>query len=108
MADVLNALQYHNHHDGGAVWIGNDSLWTNERILGIALGYYEGYVGVHAECRTVVNHHGTVLRDVGCKLLRCATTCRSEGDIYALEVLGVVLELLDNDILATEVISTTC
>ena len=75
MADILDALQYHNHHDSGAVWIGNDSLGTNQCVLGIALGHYEGYVGVHAECRTVVNHHGSILRNVGGKLLRCATTC---------------------------------
>ena len=49
MAQVVDRLQYHYHHDGGAVWIGDDVAWTVERILGVYLWYYQWHIVAHTE-----------------------------------------------------------
>ena len=69
VAELLKALEHYYHHDGSAVRIGNDATWTNQGILGIALWHNERHIRIHAECARVVDHHSTILCDVGSKLL---------------------------------------
>ena len=101
VADVLQSLQGHYHHDGGAVGVGYDAAGAVLCVLGIALGHYQGHVLVHAECAGVVYHHGTVLGDGLGKLLARAATGAGEGNVHALEVI-VVLEEFHFYLLATE------
>ena len=63
MAELLERLQYHYHHDGGAVRVGDDVARTVESVLGVALGHHQRHVVTHAERAGIVNHHGAVLCD---------------------------------------------
>ena len=49
MREFLDWLEDNDHHDGGAVGVGNDVSRAVECVLGIALGYNEGHIVVHAE-----------------------------------------------------------
>ena len=49
MAQLLDRLQHHNHHDGSAVRVGNDAARTVEGILGVALRHHEWHIVVHTE-----------------------------------------------------------
>ena len=49
VAEVLQRLQYNNHHNRCAVRIGNNATGTLQGILCITLGHNQGYVIVHTE-----------------------------------------------------------
>ena len=108
MAEALDGLQGHDHHDGGAVGVGDDAARAVEGIGGVALGHHEGHVFVHAESRRVVDHHCTVFRDVGGKFLRSARACGGEGDVYAPEVFRLVAQFLDGVLLAAKFVLPAC
>ena len=101
VAELLQRLQYDDHHDGGTVGVGDDTTGTVQGILGVALGHHEGHVGIHAESAGIVDHDTAVLRDGLSKLFRRAGTGRCEGDINILEIV-VMLEQLHGQLLATE------
>ena len=101
VAETLQRLQNHDHHDGGAVGVGDDAARTVQGVLSVALGHHQGHVVVHAEGRAVVNHHTAVFCDVGGKFLAGAGTGTGEGDVDVLEVI-VVLQQLHLQFLATE------
>ena len=105
--DFLQWLKHHDHHNGGAVGVGNDATRTVQRILGIALGHHQGYIVVHAESAGVVNHHSTILRDGLGKLLRRAGTSRGEGNVDILEIV-VMLEQLHSQLLTAEGVFRAC
>ena len=104
---VLQGLQGHDHHDGGAVGVGYDASRTVECILGVAFGHHEGHILVHAEGAGVVYHHGSVLCDGVGKLLACAASGTGEGNIDALEVV-VMLQEFHFYLLAPECVFTPC
>ena len=93
VGELLNRLQHHNHHDGRAVGVGDDATWTHKGILSINFRHDEWHVGIHSESAGIIYHHSTILGDGLCKLLACATTCRSEGDIHILKVIVMLKEL---------------
>ena len=88
--DVLQWLEYHHHHNCGAVGIGNDATGTVQGIFGIALRHHQGYVVIHTERTGIVNHHSTILGDGFCKLLRRAGSGRGKGNIDVLKVIVVL------------------
>ena len=92
MAQVVDRLQYHYHHDGGAVWIGDDVAWTVERILGVYLRHYQWHIVAHTEGAGVVNHHSTILGDSIGKLLRSSTASRCECDIDIFKIIVMLQE----------------
>ena len=63
VAEMLERLQHYNHHDSGAVRVGDDAARTVQSVLGVALGHNQWHVVAHAESRRVVDHHGAVLGD---------------------------------------------
>ena len=101
--ELFNGLKHNNHHDGGAVGVGNDAAGTVERVLGIALGHNQGHIGVHAEGRAVVNHHSAILGDGLGKLQTGVASGTGEGNVHILEVV-VVLQQLYLNLLSTEII----
>ncbi len=101
VAQFLNRLKHHHHHDGRAVRVSDDATRAIQRISSIALRHHQWHIVVHTEGAGVVNHHGAKLGDVLSKLLRSACTSRREGDINALEVIAV-LQKLHFILLATE------
>ena len=103
MREVLDRLDHHDHHNGGAVGIGDDSAGTHEGVGGVALGHHERDVGIHTESAGIVDHHGSVFGDGLGKLLGGAGAGGSEGDVYALEIV-IVLEKLDGKVLALELV----
>ena len=105
VAQLLERLQHHHHHDGRAVRIGNDATRAHQCILGIALGNNQRHVGVHAEGTAVVDHHTAMLRDGLGEILRGATAGRYKGHIDVLEVI-VMLQELHFVLLTTELIFT--
>ena len=107
VAELLDGLQHYNHHDGGAVGVGDDATGAVEGVLGIDLGHYQWHVLVHAEGAGIVNHHRAVLGDGLGKLLGSAATGRNEGYIYIAEVV-VVLEQLDFVLFTFESVFGTC
>ena len=64
VAQLLERLQHDDHHDGGAVRVGNDAAWALAGILSVALGHHEGHIVVHAESTRIVDHHAAVAGDV--------------------------------------------
>jgi hypothetical protein len=101
VADVLQSLKSHNHHDSGTVGVGNDAAGAVQSILCIALGNYQGYILIHAEGALVVYHYSTMLGDGLSKVLACSATSAGEGDVHTLEVI-VVLKQFYLNFLATE------
>ena len=106
VAEALQTLEHHHHHDGRAVGVSDDVAGAVQGVLGIALGHHEGYVGVHPESRAIVYHHGAMLRDGLGKVLAGATSGAHEGDVHAAEVV-VMLQELDLYFLPTEGILTS-
>ena len=100
-------MECDDHHDGGAVRVGDDSAGTVQRIGGVALGHDERHVLVHAEGGGVVNHDGTEASDVGCKLFGSACAGGGEGDVHVFEVV-VVLEQFHFHFLTAEDIFSSC
>ena len=49
MTQCLKRLQHYNHHDSGAVRIGNNATWTVESISRVALRHNQRYIVAHAE-----------------------------------------------------------
>ena len=47
---LLDGFEYHYHHDGGAIGIGDDSSRRIEGILRVALGHYKRNILIHTEC----------------------------------------------------------
>ena len=110
MRQLLNRLQDDDHHDCGAVRVGDDATWTLQRVSGVDLRHYQWHVVVHTEGAGVVDHHSAVLRDRVRKLLTRTSTGRGEGDVHTLEVV-VVLQKFHLIVLAFEVVKaagTTC
>ena len=101
VADVLQCLKSHYHHDGGTVGVGNDVAGTVQRILSIALRHHERHILVHTEGTAVVNHHRTMLGNGLCIFLGRTATCTGKGDIHSLEII-IVLKQLHFNFLATE------
>ena len=106
MGEVLDGLKHDNHHDGRTVGVGNHVAGTVEGVLCVAFRNNQRYIVVHTEGRRVVDHHSTVLGDVLLEFLAGACASRCKHEIHALEVVGIVLEFLDNNVLAAEVIGT--
>ena len=90
MRDILQRLEYNNHHNRGTVRIGNDTTGTVQSILGIAVRHHQGHIIVHTESRRIINHHSTVFRNCLGEFLRCTGTCRGKGNIHVLEVIVVL------------------
>ena len=107
MAQIVDGLEHNNHHDSGAVGVGNNATWTVEGILGIHFGNYQGYIVAHTECTRVVDHHGTILGDGFGKLLRGAAACRCKGDVDVFEIV-VMLKQFDGQFFSTKCVSGTC
>ena len=107
VAQLLQRLQHDHHHNSSTVGVGNDAAGTVQSVLGVALGHHQGHVGVHAESRTIVNHHSAILRNGLGKLLGGAGTSRCEGDVYVLKVI-VMLEQLHRQLFAAEGVFRTC
>ena len=105
--DFLQWLKHYDHHNGGAVGVGNDTTRTVQCILSVALRHYQGYIVVHAEGTGVVNHHSTILCDGLSKFLRRAGTSRGEGDVDILEIV-VMLEQLHCQLLTAEGVFRAC
>ena len=101
MRQVFKGLQGNNHHDCGAVGVGDDAARTYKSILGIAFGHNQRHIIVHAERAGIVYHYGSVLRYGLGKFLAGATSGTCEGNVNALEVV-VVLQELHSYFLATE------
>ena len=59
--DVLYRLKRNHHHDGSAVWIGDDVPRCIQCIGGIAFRHNQRNVGIHTERAGIVDHYGTVL-----------------------------------------------
>ena len=87
MAQLVNRVQDHNHHYGGAVRIGNDATRTVQCVLRVYLRNDQRNIIVHAELWAIVDHHGSILGDGVGKLCRRTASCAGESDIDALEVI---------------------
>ena len=90
VADVLKRFQHHNHHNGRAVGVCNNSTGTVERVLGVALRHNKWHITVHAERTRIVNHHRPVFGNVAGKVLRHSAAGRCKGNVYALEIVVVL------------------
>ena len=106
VAQLLKGLQHNNHHDSGAVGVGNDTARTIVSVSGIAFGDYQRDVVVHTEGTGIVNHDTTILRYGLCKLLRCTGTGRGEGNIDILEIIIMLDIYTSSDFLSTSVSCT--
>ncbi len=107
MADVLKCLKGYNHHNSGAVGIGDYTTWTLEGISGIAFGDDEGDVLIHAEGAGIVYHDGSIACDGLGIITADAGTGTGECDIYATEIV-VVLKETDFYLLASECVLGSC
>ena len=105
VAEAFDGLKGNDHHDGGAVGVGDDAARPIERIGSVAFGHDQRHIGVHAESRSVVDHDSAVARDVGCKLLACVAAGAGESDVDVLEVVGVVAKFTHHDVLVAKTIS---
>ena len=103
MRQLVDGLEHHNHHDGGAVGVGDDVAGTVERVLGVPLRHHEGHILIHAESAGVVDHHSTILGDGLSKLQAGAATSRCQGDVHVLKVV-VVLQEFHLVLFTTEVV----
>ena len=92
VAQLLDGLERHHHHNRGAIGIGNDATGAVEGICGVALGHHEGHVLIHAEGAGIVDHHGTETGDVCRKFARDAGAGAGEGDVDAAKIVGVVAQ----------------
>ena len=106
VAELLKSFERYNHHDGGAVGVGDDAARSYEGVLSVAFGHNKGYIFVHAEGRRIVNHHSAVAGDVFCVLLGNACAGRGEGDVYAFEIVAVLEEFYGVFLAAEHVFST--
>ena len=93
MTELLQGLQYHDHHNGRTVRVCDNTTRTIQGILSVTLRNNQGHIIVHTECTGVVNHHAAVLRDGLCKFLRCTSTGTGKGDVNILEVVIMLQQL---------------
>ena len=107
MAELVDRVQYDNHHDSCTIRVGNDTTWTVQSVLCVNLWNNQRHVVFLTELAWVVNHHSTILGDGFCKLSWCTTASTCEGDVYILEVI-VMLEQFYLVFLTFECIFLTC
>ena len=93
VAQLLQRLQRHDHHNRRAVRVGDDATRTVQRVLGVALGHHQRHIVVHTERTRIVDHHATVLRNRLGKLLRCSTASRHKRHVDAFEIVVVLQQL---------------
>ena len=101
-AEAVDGCQGHEHLDGCTVGVADDVARAHEGVGGIDLGHYQGHVGVHAESRRVVDHHGSAGGDDVGVFLRHGGTGADKGHLEAGEKFGVVGELLDHVVVAAK------
>ena len=102
VAQTLDGLEGNNHHNGGAVGVGNDATRTLQRIGGVAFGHHEGDIVFHTEGTGIVDHHRAIFGDVFGKLYGRATACASKGDIDVFEIVGVVAKFAHHNLLSAK------
>ena len=76
MTQRFDRLQHHNHHDSGAIRIGNDMTRAMQSVLSIHFGNHQWHIVTHAERTRVINHHRSILGNGLCKFLRNTCSCR--------------------------------
>ena len=103
MRKLLYGLEHDDHHNGGAVGVGNDPAGPYERVGGVAFRHYKGNVGVHPECAGVIYHYGAVTGDSIREFTGSSGAGGGERNVDIFEVV-VVAQEFDFDLLAAECI----
>ena len=83
-AVLVQGVDGHQGHDGGAVGVCDDAL-VLLGVLGIDLGDDQGYIGVQPEGAGVVHEYRPRLYDGRCKPLGNVVFRRTQDNVHALE-----------------------
>ena len=92
VAEPVNGVKNHNHHNSCTIRIGYYAAWMDESVLRINLGDNQRNIIFHAELAGIVNHYRAILRNGIGKFGRRSATGRGKCNVNVSEII-VMLKL---------------